>query len=229
MTGSGSSTPGRARQDGRPAAARNKYAFRIGDYNAGCDLVERYHYSGRVPSNVQMVCSFHWMGGLFGDYGDAAAAVFISVPPTRWAEPVMELSRLVAHPDFDGHLSALISLGMKAAKRHTDLVVSFADRTHRHHGGVYQASNWNYAGARDRRMDGVVIDGVFVPGRSANSRFGTRSPAKLTERLKRDVVGHFDEGKHCYWKDTTRAGRKKAQRLGLGSLPYPKEFADAAE
>lgn len=35
------------------------------------DLVKRFHYSRRWPSNVQLVMTAHRDGGLFGNKGDA--------------------------------------------------------------------------------------------------------------------------------------------------------------
>jgi hypothetical protein len=72
-------------------------------------------------------------------------------------------------------------------------------------------------------MDGVFIDGTFVPGRSCNARYGTQSPRQLAERLAGHTVEpHYDEGKHLYWRALNREGKRKAERLGLKSLAYPK-------
>jgi hypothetical protein len=179
---------------------------------------------------VQFVGSLHEAGGLFGDYGPAVAACFFSIPPTRWSEDVLELSRLV-RASYSVPLSSLVSKSCKELRKQGhDLLVSFADRTQGHHGGVYQAASWRYAGARERRMDGLLIDGRFWPGRSCNSKFGTRSPSKVTAILGREVAPHFDEGKHLYWKALGAHGLKKAARLGLASMPYPKpKMVEAAE
>lgn len=202
--------------------------FRDGCLDEAVDLVKRFHYSRRVPSNVQFVGTLHDAGGLFGDYGRAVAAVFFSIPPTRWSEPVLELSRLV-RADRRVPLTQLIARSCDALKRSgNDLLVSFADRTHGHHGGVYQAASWAYAGCRDRNMDGLVIDGVFWPGRTCNSRFGTRSPVKVSAVLGREVTPHYDEGKHLYWRALGPRGRAKAHRLGLIELAYPKKSMEAA-
>jgi hypothetical protein len=199
--------------------------FRVGLIGEASDLVEQFHYSGRVPSNIQCVGTWHADGGLFGDQGAAVAACFFSIPPTRWSEDVLELSRLVRHPDAAVALTGLIGATVRhlSRQRLTDLLVSFADATHKHHGGIYQAASWAYAGQRERCMDGLMIDGMFVPGRNANHRFGTRSPTKLRERMPdRSIEPHFDEGKHLYWRPLNKAGRSKAERLGLDALPYPK-------
>lgn len=199
--------------------------FRDGRHQEACDLVKAHHYSGRPPANIQFVGTMHQDGGLFGDFGEAVAACFFSIPPTRWSENVLELSRLVRTPEMRVDLTQLISFCAKALrKRGETLLVSFADKTEGHHGGVYQAASWHYAGARERRMDGVLLDGVFIPGRSCNSKFGTRSPKLLSEKLGRAVEPHFDEGKHLYFKPLGAKGASQAKRLGLESKPYPKPF-----
>ena len=121
-------------------------------------------------------------------------------------------------------MTSLISFACNRLRGHGwSLLVSFADWTHTHHGGVYQAASWAYAGCRDRSMDGLIIGGVFRPGRACDSAFGTRSPSKMAVRLPGVTIeAHYDEGKHCYWRALNRAGHKKAKRLELGTLPYPK-------
>ena len=183
-------------------------------------LVKRFHYSRRIPSNVQQVATMHTEGGLFGDAGPCVAACYFSIPPTQWSEPVWELSRLVrAHDRVP--LSFLISKAIKKVQRCIDLIVSFADETHAHTGYVYRACSWNYGGLRERRMDGLIVDGEFVPGRSCNARWGTRSPTRLKDALNRDdIKPHFDCGKHLYWKSLNKQGQRKAERLGLRSIDW---------
>lgn len=198
--------------------------FQCGRNDEVLALVKRFHYSRRWPGNVQFVGSLHLSGGLFGDSGDIVCGACFSIPPTRWSENVIELSRLVRRDDADGvPLTLLIRLSLSRLKRQgIDLVVSFADKTQSHHGGIYQAASWNYDGSRDRRMDGLIIEGRFVPGRSCNSSWGTRSPERL-KALKPDwsIEPHYDDGKHLYWKALSKHGEQKAKRLGLQSKEYP--------
>ena len=155
--------------------------FYTGDYDAACSLVSKHHYSHRIPSNVQMVGTWHESGGLFGNRGPAVAAIFFTIPPTRWTEDVWELNRLVRLDSAEISLTGFISLACKFIRQHNsqNLLVSFADPTHGHHGGIYQAASWNYHGKREPTCDGVLINGVFKAGRSCNSAYGTRSPEKL--------------------------------------------------
>ncbi len=202
---------------------------RVSDASA---LVQAFHYSRRMPANIQLVVTWHNAGGLFGDGqdGEAIAACIFSIPPTRWAEPVIELSRLVRRENVDCSLTGLIATACKLAKAQGHhLLVSFADWTQKHHGGIYQAASWHYSGLRERRMDGVIWNGAFIPGRSCNSRWGTRAPSKLAERLSGTVEPHYDEGKHCYWRAISKEGGRRAKRLGLECLPYPKPDTHPAE
>lgn len=204
------------------------YHFHIGRDDEANALVRKWHYSKRPPANVQIVGTYHAGGGLFGDYGDAVAACFLCIPPTRWSEPVLELSRLV-RVDAPVVLTGLIAKTCDAAKqRGHGLIVSFAGWTQEHHGGIYQAASWSYHGCRDRNIDGVLINGVFMPGRSCNSKWGTRSPQKLSAILNCEVLPHYDDGKHLYWRALGAKGKAKATRLGLNSMPYPKPAQNSA-
>lgn len=182
-------------------------------------LVKEYHYSRRSPANVQLIGSLH-----LKDTHKIVAAAFFSIPPTRWSERVLELTRLVRTDDQKVPLSMLVSMCMKWLKHHTsfDLVVSFSDVTHNHTGIVYQSCSWNYHGLRAPQNDALVIDGQFVPRRTAYGKYGTSSLSKIVEMTSADVVGHWDDGKHLYWKDITKTGKQKADRLKLESNKYPK-------
>lgn len=194
-------------------------------------LVRDFHYSRRLPANIQHCYCAREGGGLFGDFGPIRAAIVFTIPPTRWKEEVIELARLVRDPTFREPLSRLIAFACTRLRLNGwALAVSFADATQGHHGGIYQAAGWNYDGQRERAMDGLMIDGEFKPGRSCNSTWGTRSPEKLRALLPRRIIApHFDAGKHLYWKALTVGGRTKARRMGLKSLSYPKPAASPSD
>ncbi len=212
--------------------------FRVGHMEEAERLIRAHHYSRRMAGNVQHVCTWHLSGGLFGDYGEAIAACTFSIPPTRWSQPVLELSRLVKVPGADANLTAFLALACAMLrKKEQSLVVSFADMTQGHHGGIYQAASWHYSDYREPRVDGLMVNGQFVPGRSCNSRWGTRSPTRLAEKLgaAHDIAPHMDDGKFLYWKPLNAKGRRNASLLGLGKKAYPKpdwateQVMDAAE
>jgi hypothetical protein len=208
-----------------PVAAVERPHFHAGKIAEASALVIRHHYSHRAPSLVQMVGTWHRDGGLFGDCAEIVAACCFSIPVARRKEKVLELTRLVRVPDCHVPLTGLISLTVErlAAERLTDLIVSFADTEQGHHGGIYQAASWRYAGRREARKDGVFVNGVFVPDRSLNSKYGTNAIPKLRKIIpSAELRPHFDEGKHLYWRALSKKGEAKAKRLGLKSLPYPR-------
>jgi hypothetical protein len=161
---------------------------------------------------------------LFGTKGPAIAACIFSNPTTRWSESVLELTRLIRIEGITISLTGLISATCQECRRQGfHLLISFADSTQGHHGGIYQAASWNYHGKRESAMDGLVISGRFVPGRTCNALYGTRSPERLAV-LHPDwpIEPHHDDGKHLYWRALDREGESKAGRLELKRLPYPK-------
>jgi len=207
----------------------DKY-IRTGDIDAARKLITTYHYSRRMPGCIILTATVHLGGGLFGDCGEPIAAITFSNPTAKWSEQILELSRLVRINDTDYLLTQLISFACKEIhrRREYDLLISFADKTHGHHGGIYQAASWFYAGMRKGAMDGLIINDKFLPGRTCNARFNTRSPERLKKLHSQwNIKPHYDEGKYLYWKPLNRSGIRKAKRLGLTLNKYPKP--DAAE
>jgi hypothetical protein len=200
----------------------NRYHFHTGHTIEAKELVERHHYSRLWPSNIQLIGTWHDDGGLFGDSGSAIAACVFAYGARGWTETVLDLVRLVRHPDHHPQLSGLISQTARMAHRKGfDVLVSYADATHDHHGGVYQAASWNYHGMRKPRVDALIINGVRVPNRTVGHQYGSNSIKELRQRGY-TVEESYDLGKHLYWKAHGKSGHDKAQRLGLATLPYPK-------
>lgn len=195
------------------------------------NLVKKHHYSHRpIPEGLAVLSvSYHEEGGgLFGNEGPAKAGVLFCIPPTRWSEPVLELLRMVRTDDYKGpSLSSLVSQGIKKLRRdrERDLVVSFADPSFDHHGGIYQACSWNYHGIRAGGIDGFQIGNRFVPRRTCFNLYGTSSLEglmRIFEGRSSKITPHHDPGKHLYWKSLDKNGEKKTARLGLLKSPYPK-------
>lgn len=209
------------------------YYLHLDQDDEAAELVKKYHYSHRVPSNVQVVATAHEQGGLFGDLGRAVAACYVSIPGSGHYSingvpvPTLELTRLVRRDDLDGFpLTKLISWALVWVWRlkKGDLVISFADVQQGHHGGVYQAASWFYDGLRDPNAEGVLVDGKFIPMRTIISH------KKAREQFKgRTVEVKWDNGKHCYWKPLSRSGEKKAKLIGLERRQYPRPDDPPAE
>lgn len=115
------------------------------------EIAEREHYMHRKPF-------VRFAFGLFndGDMEPAGVAVF-GTPPSRHLqqgvlpdEPsrVIELNRLWVHDDMPPNTESwFVSRALKQLP--SLVVVSYADTAHGHHGGVYRALNFRYAGWTD--------------------------------------------------------------------------------
>lgn len=188
-------------------------------------LVRDFHYSKRQPSSPIHAFALRESGGLFGDTGKPVAGVFYSQPVSRnLPQNALELSRLIRTNDYSGQLSQFVAWTLRWLKSNCDkeLVLSYADSTQGHHGGIYQASNFKYVGAFESGHIGYSCpDGSFVHRRACNSRFGVGGQSDMA-RIKPDWVPVFGDPKHLYVFPLKMKWPKIAEVYGWESKPYPK-------
>lgn len=191
-------------------------------------LVRDYHYSRRMAGLVRHAFAWRAPGGLFGETGEPFAGVVYSQPVNRNFPPESaELSRLIRRDDFTGKLSELVTWTLRwlRANTTTPFVLSYADTTQGHHGGIYQACGFVYVGATSPGHIGFDCpDGTFVHGRICNSRFGTRS-VEAVARIKPDWSPVYGEPKHLYIFPLRQKWATIARRHGWEAKPYPKPSA----
>ncbi|UXO93980.1 hypothetical protein Pan3_58 [Pseudanabaena phage Pan3] len=191
-------------------------------------LVRDFHYSRRNAGLIQHAFAWREPGGLFGETGEPLAAVTYSQPVNRnFPTDALELSRLVRRDDFDGRLSELVAWSLRWLRGNVrcPFVLSYADTTQGHHGGIYQACGFVYVGPTSKRMVGFQApDGSFVHGRICNSRFGTQSVAAIAT-IKPDWVPVYGEPKHLYIFPLRQKWPSIARKHGWEAKPYPKPNA----
>ena len=111
-----------------------------------------WHYSGCLPAG-KLVKVGAWESGkfigvvLFG----RGATPNLGRPYNLGQDECVELVR-IALTKHDSAVSRIASLAMKFLSRSNPklrLIVSFADQSQGHHGGIYQAGNWVYNGQGD--------------------------------------------------------------------------------
>jgi hypothetical protein len=192
-------------------------------------LVRDFHYSRRMPSNMQHCFAWRRPGGLFGDYGEPVAVAIYGQPVNRsWPTDALELQRLVRRDDFDGRLSDFLSWSLGWLRSHTNrpFVVSYADSGKGHHGGIYQATNWKFVRETGRYQDGVVSKstGEYIHGRQCNRMFGSRSLETL-KAIPGDFEPAYHETKYLYVYPIRQQLKPLLKRFGWESLPYPKPNA----
>lgn len=175
--------------------------------------VEHWHYSKRMPAGKNVFIGA-WEDGRF-----IGAIVFgrgiaphIGDPYGVTQDRVCELTR-IALDEHMAPVSKIGSIAMRMLKRQSpgvQLVVSFADPSQSHHGGIYQAMNWVYtgrvAGRRQWLLNGEWRNDVHI------FRSSTR------ESLPTRVL----PPKHKYLYPLDKAMREQIAPL---AKPYPKRAA----
>lgn len=129
----------------------------------------------------------------------------------------IELTR-VALASHKTEVSRIIAIALKFLRKHCpklQLIVSFADPEAGHHGGIYQAGGWLYAGKTkptwEYRVNGERLNKRAFTG----GQFGKATRAAVPRNAVRvDVLG-----KHRYLLPLCDAARAKIAHL---AEPYPK-------
>ncbi len=181
---------------------------------------ENWHYSGCIPKSKLAKFGVWERGQYIGSviYGVGATSDLVKRYGLKQNEGC-ELVR-IALRSHDAPVSKIIavSLGiLRKAFPNLRLVVSFADPAQGHHGGVYQASNWIFAG-NTQASDEYIYKGKRWQGRSF------RNSHKGMERHP-DVQIVKGSSKHRYLMPLDAAMRAQIAPL---AKPYPKRAKDQA-
>lgn len=189
-------------------------------------LVRDFHYSKRNAGLIHHAFAWRAPGGLFGETGEPMAAISYSQPVSRnHPQDALELSRLVRREDFDKPISQFVAWSLRWLKANTaaPFVLSYADSTQGHHGGIYQACNFLYVGPTTSGHIGYNCpEGSFVHRRTCNSRFGTGGAVEMA-RIKPDWMPVYGKPKHLYIFPLRK--KWKPADHGFTSHPYPKPNA----
>lgn len=183
--------------------------------------VEHWHYSRKMPKSKLAKIGV-WENAVFvgavvfgvGANNHSASAVGLQVTE------VCELVR-VALNKHQTPVSKIVSVAVKMIRREFGalrLILSYADPEQGHHGGIYQAMGWLYAGTSTPQRE-LLVEGRFMHKRVASLRYGTASP----ERIKQ-MTGHRVEYGPVQWKHTYYLPLDDAMRKQIAPLakPYPK-------
>jgi hypothetical protein len=198
--------------------------------------VEKWHYSRCVP-NQKTVKLGVWEAGRF-----VGCVIFGTGINSQMFKPYgladvqgCELVRVALSPTHANPTTRAVAVALRllpAACPKCRLVVSFADPEQGHHGGIYQAGNWLYAGMTTP-ADEFIVKGVRMHGRalrmtrSTHARGATPSrnvldwARKVLDPTARAVPG---SSKHRYLYPLD-AGMKA--RVAPLARPYPKRAGSA--
>ena len=186
---------------------------------------ENWHYSKSIPKS-KLVKIGAWENGHFIGvviYG-CGATPNLGKPYKLPQNQCIELVR-VALKNHITPVSRIVSIAnkfMHKANQGLRLLVSFADTSQGHHGGIYQASNWIYSG------QGHSAKFYMINGKLTHPR--TLGLAGLTQNIdgarKRDLKAKvvIVPGKHRYLMPLDAEMREQILPL---SKPYPKRVKQA--
>jgi hypothetical protein len=111
------------------------------------DLLDKYHYIGSQCADPCFVFSWIHDGVPF------AAALFAPPAAFAWGKNALELVRLVRSEEAGPPLTKFLSQCVHAIRTtRYNLLVSYADPSVGHHGGIYQAASWIYVGLSTQKF-----------------------------------------------------------------------------
>lgn len=186
---------------------------------------ENWHYSGCLPVG-KLVKVGAWESGkfigvvLFG----RGATPNLGRPYNLGQDECVELVR-IALTKHDSQVSRIASLAMKFLGRSNPklrLIVSFADQSQGHHGGIYQAGNWVYNGQGDAAKF-YTIRGKLTHPRSIGAK-GLVQNIHGARQIDANATVVDVPGKHRYLMPLDDEMRKQILPL---SKPYPKRVKQA--
>jgi hypothetical protein len=196
-------------------------------------LVRDHHYSARMPANISRCFAWREPGGLFGDTGAIAAAVIYGVPGGRcWPRGSLELQRLVRTPQLSAPLSSFVAWSLRLLRGDgaAAFVLSYADTSAGHHGGIYQACGFSYV-AQTRPFVGQYYEdaeGRTIHGRTVFRQLGTTARDAVAV-LRPDWKPTAPGLKHLYVKPLRQNLKPLLKRFGWMELPFPKPDAPRPE
>jgi hypothetical protein len=184
-----------------------------------------WHYSGCIPKSKLSKVGV-WENGKFIGvviYG-CGATPNLGKPYHLEQNECIELVRiaLTNHITPVSRILALSNKWMHAANKGLRLIVSFADKSQGHHGGIYQACNWVYSG------QGAPAKFYMINGKLTHPR--TLGLAGLVQNIHgakqrdRNATAVDVSGKYRYLMPLDK---EMAEQIKPLAKPYPKREKQA--
>lgn len=183
---------------------------------------KHWHYSKSIPGS-KLVKIGVWENDIFIGvviYSNGANNN-IGRPYNLETTECVELTRVALNKHITP-VSRILSLSQKFLKKFCPkikLIVSYADIDMGHHGCIYQANGWIYAGISGKNTKSAyIIKGKKIHPKTIFERYGTRSEC-IVRKKHPDLKMFVTKGKHIYLMPLDEQMRKQVSSL---SKPYPK-------
>jgi hypothetical protein len=200
-------------------------------YRAAAFACRHWHYSKKIPVGKLVKVGVWEGGGFIGAiiFGDGLLGpkgmVYGGVDKFKIAEIVR-----IALRDHQHEVSRMISIAIKLLRKRCagiELIVAFADQAEGHHGGIYQASGFLYAGESEpgrmfrHRATGRILHNRAVSVNGRRSHFG--KIRKVPRHDECEIIS--GSRKHRYLLPLTPEMEVIIQKM---RKPYPKRAASVA-
>lgn len=192
-------------------------SFKAADY-----ACRHWHYSGSMPAGKTAKVGV-WEDGRFIGVVvfSRGASPAIGKPYGLRQVEVCELTR-VALNTHRAPVSRIIAVALRFLRRFSPglrLVISYAASERGHHGGIYQAGNWIYEGAKASHV--YVVKGKPMHPKSIHSRYGKGSQHIEWIKANLDPDAYVDRSvmRHKYLMPLDDDMRRQVEGL---HQPYPK-------
>jgi hypothetical protein len=184
---------------------------------------EHWHYSGSVPVPPLVKVGVWECGNFIGVILFSRGANNNMLKPFGLAVTEgCELTR-VALTSHVAPVSRIIRIAIKFLQANSPgvrLVVSFADPSKGHHGGIYQAGGWIYTGRQQDSIEWLAPDGKIWHGRMVKAKGWTVCHGVRRKTWKPDECTKIVKpGKYRYLMPLDPEMRAKILPL---AQPYPK-------
>jgi len=189
-----------------------------------------WHYSGTVPAGKTVKLGA-WERGVF-----IGSVIFsrgsnksLGLQFGLGADECAELAR-VALRHHESSVSRVLSVCIRFLKSQSPrlrMIVSFADTNQGHHGGIYQAGNWIYAGygTQDKRSRPYIRAGLVAHWRTVAGELSSRRLPSTVEAARSIGWKPQDQSpKHRYLMPLDAEMRERIMPL---AKPYPKRAKQA--
>jgi hypothetical protein len=197
-------------------------------HEAAKHACETWHYSKSVPV-PPLVKIGAWEQGKF-----IGVVIFSRGANNNLLKPFClsqtegcELTR-IALANHMSPVSRIVRLAIEFLKRNSPelrLIVSFADPSVGHHGGVYQAGNWTYTGRQPPTVEFIAPDGKQWHGRMVSKDGKIKVQGVYRKCWRTDQCKPVEKpGKHRYLMPLDDAMRTQIAPL---AKPYPKRAKQA--
>jgi hypothetical protein len=133
---------------------------------------------------------------------------------------VIELSRLCISPTVEKNAASwLIAHSMKYVNH--EIIVSFADPTHGHFGGVYQATNWIYTGLSTKRKN-YKVKGLNITNKGVTARYSLQELKAMGDNFTSEDRPR--KHRYVYFNCNKRRQKELINKLKYPIQPYPKKL-----